>query len=148
MTWSVLLRSHRTARRRRRSRTRPSRRLVTRLCRLTPEALDRSEHPGYAVLDESRLTLTQLRLLKTNLPDSVRSSSEEAVSVIHAPESFHQWVCLNIGSLRGTAKKLKENRHRPTRGDLQKSQTISLARLRASIIRYYVLRFLPSKKLA
>ncbi|KAH8761187.1 hypothetical protein F5883DRAFT_129756 [Diaporthe sp. PMI_573] len=35
----------------------------------------------------------QLRLLRTNLPDAVRTgSSEEAVSVIHAPESFHQWA--------------------------------------------------------
>ncbi|KUI70682.1 hypothetical protein VM1G_06124 [Cytospora mali] len=35
----------------------------------------------------------QLKLLKTNVIDSVRTtSSEEAVSVIHAPESFHQWA--------------------------------------------------------
>ncbi len=35
-------------------------------------------------------------LLKTNLPDHVRQSgSEEAVSVIHAPESFQTWVCYN-----------------------------------------------------
>lgn len=35
----------------------------------------------------------QLKMLRTNLPDAVRTgSSEEAVSVIHAPESFHQWA--------------------------------------------------------
>ena len=32
-------------------------------------------------------------MLTTNLPETVRrSSSEEAVSVIHAPESFMSWV--------------------------------------------------------
>ena len=32
-------------------------------------------------------------MLTTNLPESVRqSSTEEAVSVIHAPESFSSWV--------------------------------------------------------
>lgn len=42
---------------------------------------------------ESMLTRAQLKMLRTNLPDAVRTgSSEEAVSVIHAPESFHQWV--------------------------------------------------------
>lgn len=70
----------------------PSRRLVVRLYRLTTEALGRSEDPGVCCLDGSWLTLSQLKSLRTNLPDSVRSSSEEAVSVIHAPESFHQWV--------------------------------------------------------
>ncbi|EON98569.1 hypothetical protein UCRPA7_5943 [Phaeoacremonium minimum UCRPA7] len=35
----------------------------------------------------------QLMMLKTNISDNIRqSSSEEAVSVIHAPESFHQWA--------------------------------------------------------
>lgn len=35
----------------------------------------------------------QLKMLRTNLPDTLRTNSnEEAVSVIHAPESFHQWV--------------------------------------------------------
>ncbi|OLN84358.1 hypothetical protein CCHL11_05961 [Colletotrichum chlorophyti] len=34
----------------------------------------------------------QLMMLSTNLPDHVRHSSEEAVSVIHAPESFHSWA--------------------------------------------------------
>ncbi|KAK6065921.1 hypothetical protein SCUP234_09264 [Seiridium cupressi] len=35
----------------------------------------------------------QLLMLRTNLPDQVRqSSSEEAVSVIHAPESFQSWT--------------------------------------------------------
>ncbi|UQC88080.1 uncharacterized protein CLUP02_13602 [Colletotrichum lupini] len=35
----------------------------------------------------------QLMMLSTNIPDHLRqSSSEEAVSVIHAPESFHSWV--------------------------------------------------------
>ncbi|KAH6657309.1 hypothetical protein BKA67DRAFT_554938 [Truncatella angustata] len=35
----------------------------------------------------------QLLMLKTNLPDQVRQpSSEEAVSVIHAPESFQSWA--------------------------------------------------------
>lgn len=32
-------------------------------------------------------------MLTTNIPEHVRQSgSEEAVSVIHAPESFHSWV--------------------------------------------------------
>lgn len=48
---------------------------------------------GDAALDAFWLTPTQLKSLKTNVPDSVRTtSSEEAVSVIHAPESFQQWV--------------------------------------------------------
>ncbi|KAK1975980.1 hypothetical protein LZ30DRAFT_604416 [Colletotrichum cereale] len=35
----------------------------------------------------------QLMMLSTNIPDHVRqSNSEEAVSVIHAPESFHSWA--------------------------------------------------------
>ncbi|KAI3532774.1 hypothetical protein CABS01_09305, partial [Colletotrichum abscissum] len=35
----------------------------------------------------------QLMMLSTNIPDHLRqSSSEEAVSVIHAPESFHSWA--------------------------------------------------------
>lgn len=35
----------------------------------------------------------QLLMLRTNLPDQVRqSASEEAVSVIHAPESFQSWT--------------------------------------------------------
>lgn len=37
--------------------------------------------------------MLQLKMLKTNIPDHVRkASSEEAVSVIHAPEGFQQWV--------------------------------------------------------
>ncbi|KAF7537642.1 hypothetical protein G7054_g3559 [Neopestalotiopsis clavispora] len=36
---------------------------------------------------------SQLLMLRTNLPDHLRqSSSEEAVSVIHAPESFQSWA--------------------------------------------------------
>lgn len=31
-------------------------------------------------------------MLTTNLPDNVRQGGEEAVSVIHAPESFASWV--------------------------------------------------------
>ena len=39
------------------------------------------------------LIVLQLLMLTTNLPDTVRQpSSEEAVSVIHAPESFTSWV--------------------------------------------------------
>jgi len=35
----------------------------------------------------------QLLMLRTNIPDQVRQTlSEEAVSVIHAPESFQNWV--------------------------------------------------------
>ncbi|KAF6837750.1 hypothetical protein CPLU01_02859 [Colletotrichum plurivorum] len=37
----------------------------------------------------------QLMMLTTNIPDHVRhSGSEEAVSVIHAPESFRSWVAV------------------------------------------------------
>ncbi|KAI8155099.1 hypothetical protein K4K50_006909 [Colletotrichum sp. SAR 10_71] len=37
--------------------------------------------------------MCQLVMLTTNIPDHVRQTgSEEAVSVIHAPESFHSWV--------------------------------------------------------
>lgn len=51
--------------------------------------------------DESRANPTaanpepqpQLLMLRTNIPDQVRqSASEEAVSVIHAPESFQSWA--------------------------------------------------------
>jgi hypothetical protein len=36
---------------------------------------------------------SSLQMLTTNIPESVRHpSSEEAVSVIHAPESFASWV--------------------------------------------------------
>jgi hypothetical protein len=33
-------------------------------------------------------------MIKTNIPDYIRKSllSEEVVSVIHAPQSFHDWV--------------------------------------------------------
>lgn len=35
----------------------------------------------------------QLKMLATNLPDNLRQSGgDEAVSVIHAPESFRSWV--------------------------------------------------------
>jgi hypothetical protein len=34
----------------------------------------------------------QMVMLKTNLPDNVRRSGEELVSVIHAPEGFQNWV--------------------------------------------------------
>lgn len=42
----------------------------------------------------SLLIPAQLKMLRTNLPDAMRTNSSEgeAVSVIHAPESFHQWV--------------------------------------------------------
>jgi hypothetical protein len=33
-------------------------------------------------------------MLTTNLPENIRESSEEAISVIHAPESFSSWVGL------------------------------------------------------
>lgn len=40
--------------------------------------------------------MCQLVMLTTNIPDHVRQTgSEEAVSVIHAPESFHSWVSRN-----------------------------------------------------
>ena len=40
-----------------------------------------------------RANAVQLRMLKTNIPDHVRHNlSEEAVSVIHAPENFQSWV--------------------------------------------------------
>lgn len=35
-------------------------------------------------------------LLATDLQDNVRQTSEEAVSVIHAPESFASWVSLGL----------------------------------------------------
>lgn len=31
-------------------------------------------------------------MLTTTLPENIRQGSEEAVSVIHAPESFASWV--------------------------------------------------------
>lgn len=44
--------------------------------------------------------MCQLVMLTTNIPDHVRQTgSEEAVSVIHAPESFHSWVSRNWGML-------------------------------------------------
>lgn len=36
--------------------------------------------------------MTQLRMISTSVPDHLRQSGEEAVSVIHAPESFRNWV--------------------------------------------------------
>ena len=37
--------------------------------------------------------LEQLMMLKTNIPDHIRRSpTEESISVIHAPESFQDWV--------------------------------------------------------
>lgn len=47
-------------------------------------------------------------MLKTNIPDHIRkASSEEAVSVIHAPEGFQQWVCpTRTLSARDVAEKL------------------------------------------
>ncbi|KXJ91247.1 hypothetical protein Micbo1qcDRAFT_63821 [Microdochium bolleyi] len=43
----------------------------------------------------------QLLMLRTNISDQVRQSlSEEAVSVIHAPESFHNWTASDTGSTR------------------------------------------------
>ncbi|EFX06074.1 hypothetical protein CMQ_4143 [Grosmannia clavigera kw1407] len=42
---------------------------------------------------------SQLIMLRTNLPSHIRqASSEEAVSVIHAPESFHSWMETNSGT--------------------------------------------------
>lgn len=66
-------------------------------------------------------SLPQLKLLKTNLPDSVRSSSEEAVSVIHAPESFHQWA--SPDSKRSTEK--PDDIVSPPESEYNKSQASS-----------------------
>ncbi|CAF3552157.1 unnamed protein product [Fusarium graminearum] len=45
------------------------------------------------VTDRKSTRRSELLMLTTNLPESVRqSSTEEAVSVIHAPESFASWV--------------------------------------------------------
>ena len=45
-------------------------------------------------------------MLQTNIPDQVRQSqSEEAVSVIHAPESFQSWVGLGVTTLSPEADK-------------------------------------------
>ena len=64
------------------------------------------------------LTLAQLKMLRTNIPDAVRTgSSEEAVSVIHAPESFHQWVRLKEDDAVVQKANLG-NRHRQTRTSL------------------------------
>ncbi|KAI4593542.1 hypothetical protein KJ359_009228 [Pestalotiopsis sp. 9143b] len=50
----------------------------------------------------------QLLMLSTNLPDKLRqSSSEEAVSVIHAPDSFRSWASSDstIEPLEGSSRK-------------------------------------------
>lgn len=69
-----------------------SRRLSLRRKWLRSSAPVRLE-PSTAFLSSLQLTILQLKMLKTNIPDHVRkSSSEEAISVIHAPEGFQQWV--------------------------------------------------------
>ena len=41
----------------------------------------------------------QRMMLRTNIPDHVRKSlSEEVISVIHAPQSFQNWVLVTMGS--------------------------------------------------
>ncbi|KEY70469.1 hypothetical protein S7711_08665 [Stachybotrys chartarum IBT 7711] len=49
-------------------------------------------HEAHSV-DGSSVARSELHMLTTNIPDSLRHpSSEEAVSVIHAPESFATWL--------------------------------------------------------
>jgi hypothetical protein len=58
---------------------------------------DVSEDLEKEVTDRKSTRRSELLMLTTNLPESVRqSSTEEAVSVIHAPESFSSWVCFNL----------------------------------------------------
>ncbi|KAH7197220.1 uncharacterized protein B0J16DRAFT_377672 [Fusarium flagelliforme] len=54
---------------------------------------DVSEDIEREVTNKQSARRSELLMLTTNLPESVRqSSTEEAVSVIHAPESFSSWV--------------------------------------------------------
>lgn len=39
-------------------------------------------------------------MLTTNLPDNFRQGGEEAVSVIHAPESFANWVSYSLSPVQ------------------------------------------------
>ncbi|RKL13485.1 hypothetical protein BFJ68_g7151 [Fusarium oxysporum] len=54
---------------------------------------DVSEDIEKEVSDRKATRRSELLMLTTNLPESVRqSSNEEAISVIHAPESFSSWT--------------------------------------------------------
>ncbi|KAG7421159.1 hypothetical protein DER46DRAFT_653001 [Fusarium sp. MPI-SDFR-AT-0072] len=54
---------------------------------------DVSEDIEKEVSDRKATRRSELLMLTTNLPESVRqSSNEEAISVIHAPESFSSWA--------------------------------------------------------
>ncbi|KAI1165754.1 hypothetical protein F5B18DRAFT_649437 [Nemania serpens] len=53
------------------------------------EASDEAQSLSSAANPEPHI---QLRKLRTNIPDHLRQSNEEAISVIHAPESFQNWA--------------------------------------------------------
>ncbi|KAK8072480.1 hypothetical protein PG996_005828, partial [Apiospora saccharicola] len=68
----------------------------TEVTEIEDEASDDAKLESASEHSESRQP--QLLMLRTNITDQVRQSlSEEAVSVIHAPESFQSWVSTSQG---------------------------------------------------
>lgn len=72
-------------------------------------------------------------MLKTNISDQIRrSANEESVSVIHAPESFRDWVSLRValmllGSVTAAnpgrpRRNRRRSRNNRARGPLRKTQ--------------------------
>ncbi|KAF7563001.1 hypothetical protein G7046_g1168 [Stylonectria norvegica] len=71
--------------------------------------------------DENSVRRSELLMLSTNLPDSIRQpNSEEAVSVIHAPESFASWV---------HGEPLSQQQNQPNQRSSPKADQTSLAAL-------------------
>ncbi|KAI1324822.1 hypothetical protein F5Y16DRAFT_423568 [Xylariaceae sp. FL0255] len=78
----------------------------------------------------------QLLMLKTNLSDQVRqTASEEAISVIHAPESFHSWASSETASKQSestlhpsprTSPKTEQTAYSPPNGRASKTKSMSL----------------------
>ncbi|KAI1267502.1 hypothetical protein F5Y18DRAFT_443248 [Xylariaceae sp. FL1019] len=70
----------------------------------------------------------QLLMLKTNISDQVRQlASEEAVSVIHAPESFHNWAGSETASRQSEASTQRPSPRSSPKSDYTNSPPIDRA---------------------
>ncbi|KAI1485703.1 hypothetical protein F5X96DRAFT_682598 [Biscogniauxia mediterranea] len=70
----------------------------------------------------------QLLMLRTNLPDQLRqTASEEAVSVIHAPESFQSWASSDTPSKRSESTQRTSPKSPPRLEDITTSSPPSNA---------------------
>ncbi|TGJ87534.1 hypothetical protein E0Z10_g1186 [Xylaria hypoxylon] len=90
------------------------------------EASDEAQSLSSAADSDSH---PQFLKLRTNIPDHLRqTANEEAVSVIHAPESFHNWA----GSDTHSKQSESTQRRSPRQSPKSEETTLSLPNNRAS----------------